>query len=282
MGFRKPDLVGTWYPGGQKEIRNIIEGYISEIRVPDDKYRGVGGIVPHAGWYFSGKVAFGVLYSISKVANPELIFLYGMHLPPHSPDYIFIDDGYETPLGKIHVNQDATTLLYNSFSFVKEDAGYYSQDNTIEIQLPFVKYLFPEANIVTVGVSPTERASAIGEKAVEISQKLGLTGCYIGSTDLTHYGPNYAFMPHGTGSESVKWVKDTNDRRIVESFIKADAQAIVTEALSSKNACCPGAATAAVASSRKLGCEKGILMTYTTSYDVHPDSSFVGYAGIVY
>jgi AmmeMemoRadiSam system protein B len=69
---------------------------------------------------------------------------------------------------------------------------------------------------------------------------------------------------------------------IVESFLKTDAEKVVKQALASKNACCPGAASAAVAASRKLGCEKGILVTYTTSYDVHPDSSFVGYAGVVY
>ncbi|UCB46961.1 MAG: AmmeMemoRadiSam system protein B [Spirochaetota bacterium] len=282
MGFRKPDLAGAWYPGVEKEIRKTIEGYIGKIEVPDEKYSGKGGIVPHAGWYFSGKVAFWVLYSISKVNNPELIFVFGMHLPPHGPDYIFIDDGYETPIGRIPVNQEAANLLYDSYDFIKEDAVHYSQDNTVEIQLPFIKHLFPEASIVTVGVSPTERATAIGEKAEEISKKLGLNSCYIGSTDLTHYGPNYAFAPQGTGPESVSWVRDKNDKMIVESFLNADADKVISQALSSKNACCPGAATAAIAASKKAGCERGILVTYTTSYDVHPDSSFVGYAGVVY
>ena len=45
MGFRKPDLSGAWYPGGEKEIRKTIEGYISKIIIPDEKYAGKGGIV---------------------------------------------------------------------------------------------------------------------------------------------------------------------------------------------------------------------------------------------
>ena len=53
-------------------------------------------------------------------------------------------------------------------------------------------------------------------------------------------------------------------------------------ALSSHNACCPGAAAAAIAAIRRGGVERGFLVDYTTSYDRHPDSSFVGYAGVIY
>ena len=169
MGYRKPDLAGAWYPGGEREVRRAIEGYIEGIKLPGDPYKGVGGIVPHAGWYFSGRTAFSVFYSISKIISPKLIWLFGMHLPPHGPDYIFVDDGYETPLGRLPLHAKAAGMLLDSFDFVKEDARNYSQDNTIEVQRPFVKYLFPEANIVTVGVSPTEHDCEIGKRAASIS-----------------------------------------------------------------------------------------------------------------
>ncbi|MBN2323714.1 MAG: AmmeMemoRadiSam system protein B, partial [Spirochaetes bacterium] len=48
------------------------------------------------------------------------------------------------------------------------------------------------------------------------------------------------------------------------------------------NACCPGAVCAAIGAVKAGGVKKGVLVTYTTSYDVRPDSSFVGYAGVVY
>jgi AmmeMemoRadiSam system protein B len=37
-----------------------------------------------------------------------------------------------------------------------------------------------------------------------------------------------------------------------------------------------------MATCKSLGAEKGILLDYYTSYDILPDDSFVGYAGILY
>jgi len=282
MGIRSPDLAGSWYPASKNECIEIIEDYKKRISLPDVDYYGYGGIVPHAGWYFSGETAFSVFYSIFKKRKPDTFFLSGMHLPVNGPNYIFIDDGINTLFGLLKVNDEAANMLCNNFNFIKEDAKSYTQDNTVELQLPFIKYLFPDANIVVLGVSPTERAVEIGEKASDISKKLGLEACFIGSTDLTHYGPNYGFIPQGIGNKSVKWVKDINDKKIVDLFIKADPFKVMREALSSHNACCPGAVACCIAAVKKMGVEKGTLVKYTSSYDIHPDSSFVGYSGIVY
>jgi AmmeMemoRadiSam system protein B len=259
-----------------------IKEYEDSAEIPKAEYRGFGGIVPHAGWYFSGRTAFSVFYSISKKGTPELIFLFGMHLPPGGSHCIFADDGIDTPLGTLQVHQKAVNMLRGSFDFVQENARSFSRDNTIELQLPFLKYLFPDAKVVTLGISPNDTALAIGEAAAAVSSSLGLKACFIGSTDLTHYGPNYGFVSHGTGSESVRWVKEENDRRIVDAFLKADPGLVLREAALSQNACCPGGAAAAIAGLKKAGISRGALVQYTTSYDIHPDLSFVGYAGIVY
>jgi AmmeMemoRadiSam system protein B len=282
MGYRKPDLAGSWYPGEEKEIKKTIEGYIRKTVVPEQPYRGIGGIVPHAGWYFSGQTAFSVFYSISKETAPSLVWLFGMHLPPHGSNYIFIDEGYETPLGKLPVHEEAAKMMYESFAFVGESYTSYMQDNTVEVQLPFVKHLFPEAAVVTVGVSPTPRAVEIGKRAYGISKELGETACFIGSTDLTHYGPNYAFSPHGRGPDAIRWVTEENDKKMVDALLAADEQKALSTALENHNACCPGAVSAAIGAVKAAGVKNGVLVRYMTSYDVRPDASFVGYAGVVY
>ena len=282
MGYRKPDLAGSWYPGGEREIKRTIEGYIEKSVVPEEPYRGIGGVVPHAGWHFSGQTAFSVFYSMSKKIAPNLVWLFGMHLPPHGSNYIFIDKGYETPLGRIPVHEEAARMMYDSFDFVGENGTSYMQDNTMEVQLPFVKYLFPEAEVVTIGVSPRPGAEEIGRRAFEIAKELGLTACFVGSTDLTHYGPNYAFTPHGTGPNAVRWVKEENDREMVDALLNADMQKVLSTALEKHNACCPGAVSATIGAVRTMGARKGVLVQYTTSYDVQQDYSFVGYAGVVY
>jgi AmmeMemoRadiSam system protein B len=48
------------------------------------------------------------------------------------------------------------------------------------------------------------------------------------------------------------------------------------------NICCPGAAAAAIVAAKELGAVKGEQILYSTRYDLRPDSSFVGYVGIIF
>lgn len=123
---------------------------------------------------------------------------------------------------------------------------------------------------------------SIGKRTAEIALELGKKILILGSTDLTHYGYNYGFTPKGVGEAAVEWVKNENDRKIVDLMLDMDMTGIIDESLINYNACCGGAVAAAIASMKTLGAKKGEKIIYTTSYDVRPDSSFVGYVGIVF
>jgi AmmeMemoRadiSam system protein B len=122
----------------------------------------------------------------------------------------------------------------------------------------------------------------MAERVAEISQSLGRDSLVLGSTDLTHYGFNYGYTPKGVGEKAVEWVKNDNDRRAVNLMVKMDEAAIISEAIENQNACCAGAVGAAIAAAKAFGAKKGEKIVYSTSYDVRPDNSFVGYVGIVF
>jgi AmmeMemoRadiSam system protein B len=115
-----------------------------------------------------------------------------------------------------------------------------------------------------------------------VAQAKGISIVAIGSTDLTHYGPNYGFMAKGGGPKSVEWVKKENDQGFITEALRMDGEGLLKHAAEHYSACSAGAAASAVATSKKLGAGKGMLLEYYTSYDIMPDDSFVGYAGIVY
>jgi hypothetical protein len=80
----------------------------------------------------------------------------------------------------------------------------------------------------------------------------------------------------------VEWVKQENDRGFVDRALKMDAEGLLKHALENDSACSAGAAISAMATCKALGSDKGVLLDYYTSYDIMPDDSFVGYAGILY
>jgi AmmeMemoRadiSam system protein B len=122
----------------------------------------------------------------------------------------------------------------------------------------------------------------IGKAVAAIASEMGIRVKIIGSTDLTHYGHNYGFVSHGTGPEAVDWVRNENDRRVIDVILEMAPEKVIDEARNSQNACCAGAVSTAIASAKQLGATRARRVAYATSYDKRPGDSFVGYVGIVF
>jgi MEMO1 family protein len=283
MSIRKADFAGTWYPGTESDCRRAIEAFSREsVPCPSFQKGILGGIVPHAGWYYSGQIAFNVIKCLKDSGAPDAIVIFGRHLHPGSPAYIMKEGSWSTPLGNLEIDADLAERVAAEFKFSIETATSYEQDNTVELQLPFIKYLFPEVKILPFGVPPKATSMRIGERISEIAMEAQKKIYVIGSTDLTHYGYNYGNTPMGTGKKAVDWVKNENDKRMIDLILKMDAEAVITESFANSNACCSGAVATAIAALKKLGASRAEKIIYKTSYDIRPDDSFVGYAGIVF
>ena len=148
--------------------------------------------------------------------------------------------------------------------------------------MPFIRYFFKDARVVAMGVPPAAETLDLSRTVVSTSQDLGLKIAVIGSTDLTHYGPNYGFTAKGAGPQAVDWVRDENDRQVIDAMVRMDPEAVIRQGLSNDNACCCGAAAAAIAAGKALGAGHADELVYATSYDKSPGDSFVGYVGMLF
>ena len=178
----------------------------------------------------------------------------------------------------------ARRILEEAGEWVCDQPRAHSGEHSIEVQLPFIKYLFPEARIVPIAVNPDSRAVHLGQRVGEILRDYDRKVVVIGSTDLTHYGDVYAFTPVGYGPKAHKWVRE-NDARIIRLAQEMKASEIPAEATGHCNACGAGAMAATVMAARTAGAQRGRLIDYTTSYDVVPEGEFrmaVGYAGLLF
>jgi MEMO1 family protein len=283
VNVRKAVFAGSWYPAKAGECEQAITGFLDEFKdAGPDGAEFVGGIVPHAGWYFSGSIACNVIRRLKGAAAPDVVVVFGMHLHPGSSNRLMPAGAWETPFGDLPVAGDLAAELGRRFSFVEESTIDFTRDNTIELQLPFIKYFFPDARVLAMGVPPAESSLAIGRAVVDLARDMGIALRVIGSTDLTHYGMNYGFTPQGRGPEALKWVTEENDRRVIEAMGAMDAAGVIRQGVDSQNACCAGAAAAAIAAGRRLGAEKGETLAYATSHDKSPGESFVGYVGMLF
>ena len=280
---RKAVFAGSWYPSSASECEREIAGFLAEGKNLNPPGRElVGGIVPHAGWYFSGSIACNVINCLKGRDATDVVLIFGMHLHANSPCYMMAEGAWETPFGEMPVDEALAAEIARKFSIVLETPKRFNQDNTVELQLPFIKYFFKDAKIVALGVPPHKNSLEIGRTVVEIAKRLGLRAKVIGTTDLTHYGVNYGFVTKGSGKQAVDWVRNENDRRVIDAMLALEPEKVIAEARSSQSACCAGAAATAIEVAKRLGADQADELAYTTSFDKSPGDSFVGYVGIVF
>jgi AmmeMemoRadiSam system protein B len=283
MQVRKAQFAGSWYPDNPRACEREIRHFLQEGKAAlDPDTACVGGIVPHAGWFFSGAIACNVIHCLKQGGEPDVIVIFGMHLHPNSSNYLTASGAWQTPFGDLAVEESLAHELSLQFRFQIETAREFTSDNTIELQLPFIKYFFKDVKIVPIGVPPHPASLEIGKRAADISRQLGLKVKVIGSTDLTHYGYNYGFTSHGTGPAAIQWVREENDRRIIDRMLAMDPQGMMDGAVASPMACGAGAAAAATAAAGRLGATTARSIAYATSYEKSPGDSFVGYVGIIF
>lgn len=286
MLTRKAMFAGSWYPASARECESEIKSFLSDTRfhiAPDRGY--IAGILPHAGWYFSGSLACNVIAALrapEAQQPPDVIVIFGMHLHPRSSPCIMTEGSWETPFGDINIESDLAGMLIKKFSFTIETPKRFNPENTIELQVPFVKYFFPMSRLLPIGAPPSETSLEIGKTVASLSRQMALNIKIIGSTDLTHYGPNYGFSPAGKGANALAWAKDKNDKKIIDHMLSMKPESVIQEGLANSNACCSGAAAAAIAASKDLGASTSRLVGYSSSHDKNPGESFVGYAGILF
>ena len=283
INVRKPVFAGSWYPSRAAECEREIRSYIDRGNAGNAATTDrIGGIVPHAGWFFSGDIACNVIYSLQQGERPDTVVVFGMHLHPDAACYIMAEGAWQTPFGNLPVDEDLASELTGKFSFTLETPDNFTPDNTVELQLPFIKYFFREAKILAMGVPPHKHSLRIGQAVAKIAKKTGRRIKVIGSTDLTHYGTSYGFSPRGTGEKAVDWVRNENDRRVIAAMLEMDPEKVIAEARANQNACCAGAAATAIETAKNLDTHSAAEVAYATSYDKSPGDSFVGYVGIVF
>jgi AmmeMemoRadiSam system protein B len=274
MNVRPRTLPPGWYPGGREQTIRNIEEFRRHAKQPEGT--ALAGVAPHAGWSFSGSIACHVFQSLYE--RVQTVVVVGGHLAPHSGLLAASEQGYETPLGVLAADLELLEDLSANLTF-KEDR--YA-DNTVEVQLPLLKYLHPEARALHLRASPSAEALELGEQLAKAAERLPRKIAVVGSTDLTHYGDNYGFAPKGTGPGAVKWVKEVNDRRLIEALVDLELGKALELAGSEHSACSVGGAVAAARFAERMGVERGELLEYRTSYDLSPSPFFVGYAGVIY
>ncbi len=286
-GLRLTYHAGTFYPRRAEEVRAFLEE-VSSLPLPDPGVGTVlGGVVPHAGWVYSGPTAAKVWRLLGE-RGPEgadlVVLLGAIHrFQAVAGPGVDFHGAWHTPMGDLPVDREALEALAEK-GLVQAAPSTHQGEHSLEVQLPFLLHFLPGVKILPVAMPPNPQAPESGRAMARALREMGRTVLAVGSTDLTHYGDRFGFAPGGKGEVGLAWAR-ANDKRFLDLLLAMDAESLVPEARSRMNACGAGAAAAALAFSREMGADRAFLVEHTDSQQARPDpwsDIYVGYGGVVF
>jgi hypothetical protein len=279
-----------FYESSPASCRRHAEELLKGAHVPDQlPPRLYGGVVPHAGWVYSGSLAALTFKSLVAAGKRKTFVLFGAdHTGAVRMGEVYAGGAWRTPLGEARIDEDlAQAVLASGHSCCRENPDAHGNEHSIEVQVPLIQVLAPDAMILPIAVPPSPLAMEIGQAVAQAVGNQADQVAIVASTDLSHHGGHFP-APGGRGPVGEQWTRQ-NDRRIIALAEAMDANSVVPETYKHMNACGAGALTAAIAACQILGAQKGICLEYTNSYVIthqqHPhelDDTTVGYASIIF
>ncbi len=159
-----------FYPA--KNLKETIEKF-GEIKNP----KADAVISPHAGYIYSGKIA---AHSISLLKESKDYVILGPNHQGIGEISISTED-WETPLGIVK-NSSKTKTILERLEIQEDNLAHYNE-HSIEVQLPFLQYYFPNAKIIPISLNVHNKEKL--NKLAKILAELNLP--IIASSDFNHY-----------------------------------------------------------------------------------------------
>ena len=173
---------GMFYPSDKNEIVKLINEYELNIK-NDTSYISRLVIAPHAGYKYSG---FGAYYALKHLGGKNIFIFAPAHKVYVEGIAISSYDSFETPFGKVQVNIEIIQEIADKFYANYCDEAFETE-HAIEVQLPFLKYLKDDFNIIPILVGNCD-PRVIYEIISYYYENSN--NSFVISTDLTHFLTN--------------------------------------------------------------------------------------------
>ncbi|MEN2985819.1 MAG: AmmeMemoRadiSam system protein B [Thermodesulfovibrionaceae bacterium] len=265
MLVRKAVVAGYFYPSNSKRLLSELNEYMTD----EEKFDAKGAICPHAGYIYSGATA-GAVYS--RLIPKDLYVLLGPNHTGYGADISVMSEGeWEIPLGRFRVDETVAKKIIEKLSGVRSDIKAHLYEHSLEVQLPFIYKLNPNAKIVpvvlkTISINDCSMfAQVLAETLLELNLQQKVT--VIASTDMSHYLPD----------DLARKV----DTLAIEKIQKFDPQGLYATVVENNISMCGFIPTVTMLfATRILGAKEVKIIKYTTSAEVSRDyDKVVGYLG---
>lgn len=267
MPVRPTAVAGSWYPRSAGALTHELDDYLRRAEgAPESGVQAI--IAPHAGLMYSGPVAAHAYHAIERGGYDVVALVGPSHFTGFDGVAVWAAGAFETPLGPLAIDTACVDALEAASDVIVRRTDVHGREHSLEMQLPFLRYLLPEVPIVPLlmGYQTPETIDALAQALA--ASLAGRRALLVASSDLSHYH-----------DASVAWRMDS---RVLDCIVRFDAAALLGELeREPTHACGGGPMVAVMQAAWALGARDAMILKYGDSGDVSGDkSAVVGYAAV--
>lgn len=208
-GKTRPTIVdGIFYPAERGQLRSLVDNLLEGS--PVARGRCFACVSPHAGYSYAGSVMAAAFKSIAGRKVKTVVLLGPVHRDPGEAVFLPESDVFSTPLGPLPVDVDAIKDLRSRAPIFTVSDVPHLEEHCLEVQLPFLAALFPDASIIPILVGKA------GTRTVEaLAESLRLT--FESRTDYTAYVISANMASYMKGTDTPR-----ESEKIMDLIEKAD------------------------------------------------------------
>lgn len=261
MMIRRCGVAGMFYPADPVQLTHMLDTFFRSARTGGDA-KGIAS--PHAGYIYSGQTSAHAFGAIKEGFDGTFIVIGPSHRGfPTCMSGI----PWDTPIGPVRTDTDLVTRIGLQ---VDDQAMAFGNENSLEVQIPFIRYRFPDAAIVAIMMGPQTwqeivRVSRLISSAIH---EYGKDVRIVASSDFSHYVP--ADKAQKDDLFVIEALKDLN---VQEFYNRIQEHRI--------SACGYGPIATMIEALKPIGINRCDLISYTTSGESSGDyQQVVGYAAL--
>ncbi len=280
LQVRQPAVAGMFYPGDEKTLKAKINGFLEKVDTAEFEGNLKMVIAPHAGYEYSGGVAAYSFKAVQEAKNNgqnfKTVILIG---PSHHHWFegvsIFPKGYYQTPLGKVKVNQElAEKIIKEDKRFHYEESAHI-KEHCLEVEIPFLQSILGDFEIVPIitGETSNDTLESLAKTLVKYIDEDSLV---VISTDFSHYPP----------ADIAREI----DNKTIQAILSGEVENLertITSSMAERHSnlgtclCGEDAVKVGLFLAKEKGWGKIKLLKYTNSGEITGDSSqAVGYTAI--
>jgi AmmeMemoRadiSam system protein B len=234
-------------------------------------------VAPHAGLMYSGPVGAHA-YKAAAASGPyDAAILVG---PSHYVGFdgvaLYPAGAFESPLGPAAIDESIAAELLRLSPAIVDLPRAHGREHSLEMQLPFLKRVFPDLRIVPLlmGYQARETIAALADALTRVAADRRLL--LVASSDLSHYLDAASAADHDGRVAACAAALDPDGlQALFEQYAEGERGRYV--------ACGGGPMIAVMRAARGRGAREGRVLKYAHSGEISGDyTGVVGYLAAVF